>query len=679
WTKVPNEVEYYIVENTFFGSTAKQQGLYYGANKVGSYTIADEGTYDLYIGTRTNAPSISGTSTFKQVFAVRTTPRKCGHISISEHMRKWAQHVTLGALYDCKFLCEVGSGSGSFDMKYGNVWIGDKTSGGGSTEPAQPTEKEEPYKGAIAVPGTLQCEDYDKGGNGFGYSDTDSKNEGEQYRKDGVDIVKANDGYAVGYTDTDEWLKYTINVEADGTYNVGAYMANGNADPKITLYVDGKKATSLTGKGASDWDTYSMAKGTISLSKGEHTLKLNFDNAYTNIDYLVFSKDAIENPSTGGSTGGTTGGETGGTTGGETTGVNPCGTFSSMTSGQKAQNGGTHNIAGGFNYEMWTNSGNNASMEYYAEKGKFQFKANWNNPDDLLCRIGLYWGTGPKPSELEKDLQCDFNYDFTGTGGGYNYIGIYGWTKVPNEVEYYIVENTFFGSTAKQQGLYYGANKVGSYTIADEGTYDLYIGTRTNAPSISGTSTFKQVFAVRTTPRKCGHISISEHMRKWASNVTLGALYDCKFLCEVGSGSGSFDMKYGNVWMGDKVYSNAPAKPTETEEPFKGVIAIPGTLECENYDKGGNGFGYYDTDDTNEGKEYRKDGVDIVAANDGYAVGYTATDEWLKFTVDVAADGEYNVGAYMANGSTDPKITILVDGKKGCSLTGKGVSEDWDT
>ena len=356
--------------------------------------------------------------------------------------------------------------------------------------------------------------------------------------------------------------------------------------------------------------------------------------------------------------------------------IDPCQETSSMSGGQRAQNGGTHNIAGGFNYEMWTNSGNNASMEYTAEDGKFQFKANWNNPDDLLCRIGLYWGTGPRPNELDGDLHCDFNYDFTGTGGGYNYIGVYGWTKVPNEVEYYIVENTFFGSTAKQQGLYYGANKVSSYTIDGEGSYDLYIGTRTNAPSISGTSTFKQVFAVRSTPRKCGHISISEHMRNWTNHVTLGQLYDCKFLCEVGSGSGSFDLKYGNVWIGSS--TQEPPTPSEPEEPYKGAIAIPGKLECENYDKGGSGFGYKDSDKKNEGEEYRQDGVDIVKVSDGYAIGYTASGEWLKYTINVQEAGDYNVGAYMANGSTDPEISLELDGKKATSIKGTGKG-DWDT
>ncbi|MCQ2210602.1 MAG: glycoside hydrolase family 11 protein, partial [Paludibacteraceae bacterium] len=240
----------------------------------------------------------------------------------------------------------------------------------------------------------------------------------------------------------------------------------------------------------------------------------------------------------------------------------PCNMNISMQANQNAQNGGTHDINGTpYNYEMWTNSGGNGSMKYFANEDYFQFHAEWNNPDDLLCRLGLYWGTGPKPDELDGDIHCDFNYTIGqgSSGGGYNYICIYGWTKVPNEVEYYIVENTFFGSTQQQQGLYYGANKRTTYTIEGEGTYDLWIGTRTNAPSISGTSTFTQVFAVRTSPRTCGHISVSEHMRHWKGNVTLGQLYDCKFLCEVGSGSGKFDLNYGKMWIGDA--NQGPADP----------------------------------------------------------------------------------------------------------------------
>ncbi|MBP5458287.1 MAG: glycoside hydrolase family 11 protein [Paludibacteraceae bacterium] len=362
--------------------------------------------------------------------------------------------------------------------------------------------------------------------------------------------------------------------------------------------------------------------------------------------------------------------------------VDPCSMTTSMSGGQRAQNGGTHDIAGGFNYEMWTNSGNNASMEYTSQEGMFQFKANWNNPDDLLCRIGLYWGTGPKPSQLDGDLHCEFNYEIGqgSSGGGYNYIGIYGWTKVPNEVEYYIVENTFFGSTSKQQGLYYGANSRGTYSL-DGDTYEVFTGTRTG-PSISGNSTFTQVFAVRKSTRKCGHISISEHMREWEKRgwVTLGQLYDCKFLCEVGSGSGSFDLKYGNVWIGDSEYVVTPPEPTEPEEPYKGVISIPGVIEAENYDKGGNRFGYYDTDDKNEGGEYRNDGVDIEKGGTGYAIGHTTTDEWLKYTVKVEESGKYDFYANTSNGINDVEIIVELDDKSLCTITGDGNGgNDWDT
>ena len=362
--------------------------------------------------------------------------------------------------------------------------------------------------------------------------------------------------------------------------------------------------------------------------------------------------------------------------------VDPCSMTTSMSGGQRAQNGGTHDIAGGFNYEMWTNSGNNASMEYAAQEGMFQFKANWNNPDDLLCRIGLYWGTGPKPSQLDGDLHCDFNYEIGqgSSGGGYNYIGIYGWTKAPNEVEYYIVENTFFGSTSKQQGLYYGANSRGTYSL-DGDTYEVFTGTRTG-PSISGNSTFTQVFAVRKSIRKCGHISISEHMREWEKRgwVTLGQLYDCKFLCEVGSGSGSFDLKYGNIWIGDSEYVVTPPEPTEPEEPYNGVINIPGVIEAENYDKGGNRFGYYDTDDKNEGGEYRKDGVDIEKGGTGYAIGHTTTDEWLKYTVKVAESGKYDFYANTSNGINDVVINVELDDKSLCKIEGDGNGgNDWDT
>src|SRR3954453_1260793 len=67
-----------------------------------------------------------------------------------------------------------------------------------------------PYLGtAAAVPGTVQAENYDSGGEGVAYHDTTSGNTGGAYRSGtGVDIVNNNSvvgGYSVGYIRAGEW------------------------------------------------------------------------------------------------------------------------------------------------------------------------------------------------------------------------------------------------------------------------------------------------------------------------------------------------------------------------------------------------------------------------------------------------------------------------------------------
>ena len=67
-------------------------------------------------------------------------------------------------------------------------------------------------------------------------------------------------------------------------------------------------------------------------------------------------------------------------------------------------------------------------------------------------------------------------------------------------------------------------------------------------PSIHGTTTFPQFFSVRQAARQCGHISITEHFKEWASSgMTLGKMYEAKILVEAGGGSGSIDFTSATV------------------------------------------------------------------------------------------------------------------------------------
>lgn len=76
---------------------------------------------------------------------------------------------------------------------------------------------------------------------------------------------------------------------------------------------------------------------------------------------------------------------------------------------------------------------------------------------------------------------------------------------------------------------------------------------------------------------------------------------------------------------------------------------IPGKIEAVHYRSGGEGVGYHDTTPANLGGQYRSDAVDIrVNPEGGYNVGWNQTGEWLKYRVNVAATGTYDVTFRMA-------------------------------
>ena len=111
----------------------------------------------------------------------------------------------------------------------------------------------------------------------------------------------------------------------------------------------------------------------------------------------------------------------------------------------------------------------------------------------------------------------------------------------------------------------------------------------------------------------------------------------------------------------------------EPQTPFGGKAwAIPGKVEMENFDEPGYGAGNdsYSDDDTedhgaesNGGKSYREGtGVDIYKKATGYVVGYNRTGEWLEYTVNVEAAGDYTMFAAVASGSTSGAFKLSIDG-----------------
>lgn len=102
-----------------------------------------------------------------------------------------------------------------------------------------------PFHGqAISIPGTVEAEDYDTGGQLLTYKDNDSNNKGNAYRKtEGVDIQSRPDGYQVCYVEQGEWIEYTIDVTEAGSYEITAWVASIKGGGRMSItFGDGRTA-----------------------------------------------------------------------------------------------------------------------------------------------------------------------------------------------------------------------------------------------------------------------------------------------------------------------------------------------------------------------------------------------------------------------------------------------------
>jgi hypothetical protein len=167
-----------------------------------------------------------------------------------------------------------------------------------TTGAAPPPPSPGPYGGTPApVPGTIQAENFDEGGEGVAYHDTTAINSGNSYRTSAVDIGPVTGGgYYVGWTRPTEWLQYTVNVTAAGTYTLDIAVANKGTGGKFHVEVDGVNVTgSISLPNTGDWQRWQTVTRTgINLGVGQRIVRLVFDTGTAenggvgNYDYLRF-------------------------------------------------------------------------------------------------------------------------------------------------------------------------------------------------------------------------------------------------------------------------------------------------------------------------------------------------------------------------------------------------------
>jgi len=157
--------------------------------------------------------------------------------------------------------------------------------------------KQEPYNGIVhLVPGRIEAEEYDLGGEGLAYheANTNGNQGGVNLRNDEVDIESTQDTdgeHNVAYILKGEWLEYTVDVISTASYILQLRVAADGDGKQMHVEVDGSDIAGPINipntKAWQSWETISI--NDINLTEGEHVIRLVFDSDYFNLNYIQFN------------------------------------------------------------------------------------------------------------------------------------------------------------------------------------------------------------------------------------------------------------------------------------------------------------------------------------------------------------------------------------------------------
>jgi len=165
----------------------------------------------------------------------------------------------------------------------------------GSVTPPPPPATRSPFGGIRwSIPGKIEAENYDNGGQNIAYNDNTSGNSGNSYRSENVDIEPCTDagaGFNVGYIAAGEWLEYSVNVTANAAFKLEVRVAAITTGKSFHVELNGVNISGSipvpnTG-GWQNWQTVSV--NTSSITSGQKTLRIVFDTDGLNLNHVTFS------------------------------------------------------------------------------------------------------------------------------------------------------------------------------------------------------------------------------------------------------------------------------------------------------------------------------------------------------------------------------------------------------
>jgi len=151
-------------------------------------------------------------------------------------------------------------------------------------------------KGAIgAVSDPIYAAYYDFGGSGIAWWDNNPYKDGDGGWRfpDGVDVSgDYNPRTAIGWVGSNEWVSFTTNVEASGTYVMDLYFGANNGDGRYTAFMDnvplfqGIKQSDNTG----GHNNQKSHKTDVTLTQGVHIFKVFFNGGNSDYRGAIFTR-----------------------------------------------------------------------------------------------------------------------------------------------------------------------------------------------------------------------------------------------------------------------------------------------------------------------------------------------------------------------------------------------------
>jgi hypothetical protein len=135
---------------------------------------------------------------------------------------------------------------------------------------------------SLQIPGRIEFEHFDLGGEGVAFRDTTATNTGNVFRNDGPDLAETTDqngNFDLLGIENGEWLEYTVNVQISGTYRLETRLTASTTGARFSVKVNGLSATGPIsippGNVLPPWLPVTVHD--VFLKQGTQTIRFEFD------------------------------------------------------------------------------------------------------------------------------------------------------------------------------------------------------------------------------------------------------------------------------------------------------------------------------------------------------------------------------------------------------------------